>query len=71
MRFKERVIRDATLRTFRFVFEHTLFAMFQIEREYPRMRRLNRNTQTCKLPKKYNPKAHTYRVSMRFDTATT
>ena len=41
---------------FHFVFENALFAMFQIGRECLRMRRLNSNTQSCKLPKKYNRK---------------
>jgi hypothetical protein len=41
---------------FHFVFENALFAMFQIGRECLRMRRLNSNTQSCKLPKKYNLK---------------
>ena len=45
-------------RIFHFVFENVLFAMFQIGRECLKMRRLNRNTQSCKLPKKYNRKGH-------------
>ncbi|CAG9236923.1 hypothetical protein PSAB6_70133 [Paraburkholderia sabiae] len=48
--------RNIALRVFHFVFENALFAMFQIGRECLRMRRLNSNTQSCKLPKKYNLK---------------
>lgn len=48
---------NMTQRIFHFVFENALFAMFQIGRECLRMRRLNTNTQSCKLPKKYNLEA--------------
>jgi hypothetical protein len=50
--------RNIAQRIFHFVFENALFAMFQIGRECLKMRRLNTNTQSCKLPKKYNRNGH-------------
>ena len=66
-----RMAGNITQQTFHFVFENLLFAMFQFRRECLKMRRLNTNTQSCKLPKKYNRKEHRQRALMRFDIGST
>ncbi len=58
-------------RIFHFVFENVLFAMFQIGRECLKMRRLNRNTQSCKLPKNTTAKDTGNPPVMHFDIAST